>query len=211
MTLKLRNKTEINTLDVLSVDLDVVNGIHAICNTPMFAGQTIKPYYYGEHSCYIYDYIDNNFDELIERFSVDNTGRSDYRVSLLDLTKKQILLFSLMKYMAYPFLLTSIEKITNFKTNNSRILGAFHRGVGNCYDDYIKCKKLISYADKEVQKSIDFQYYNKDARYMFHNPVVVGKMFITRFNKVAPFSLYMLSQFEIDNQLLTYLPTIKMH
>lgn len=207
--LKLRNKNTI-TLDVLSVDIDIVNGISAVCNTPMFAAQTVKPYYYGEHSCHMNDYIKENFDELIEMFSKDKLGRPDSRISLLDLKKSEILLFSLMHYMAYPFLLASIENFESFHVNNSRLLGAFFRGVGFCYDDYLKCMKLIKYVDKQIKKDIDNEYYNKDAKYMYYEPLDVAQMFISRFNDVAPFSLYLLNQREVENHLLRYLPTIKM-
>jgi hypothetical protein len=218
MILKTRSKKKMHltSLDenVLDNGYEITDAIYAISLTPMFAGQTAKVYTYAEHSCHIFDYIKENMDELLTIMK----PKTNY--SLIDLTKKQILLYSLMHYMAYPFLLAKIETHGNFERNNSRILSGFLKSIGHEYRTfgreennpcYIKAEKVIKYAAEMVKKEVvDENYYNKDARYMYHEPCDVLPMFISRFNEVSDMKFYLLNK-SIQTDILNYhLQKIKM-
>ena len=57
MVVKTRSGSEIRLCNDCEVNYNITDGIHAICMTPMFAGQTSKFYSYAEHSCHMFDYI----------------------------------------------------------------------------------------------------------------------------------------------------------
>lgn len=213
----------INPLDVSETKLKIEDGIHGICNTAMFAGQTIKFYSYAEHSIHIHDYIVENFDELIEKFSVVRMGCGgspivSTQISLLDLKKSEILLYSLMHFMAYPFVFTSMQNLTTFTRTNSRILGAFLRGIGHSYKIvdseannpcYRKAKRLIEFVNAEAVKDVELEYNNKDAKYMYFEPCDVLEMYISRFNKVSPIKVFTLNKTAEHQNNTKHLPKIK--
>lgn len=220
MVVKTRSGSEIRLCNDCEVNYNITDGIHAICMTPMFAGQTSKFYSYAEHSCHIFDYITENLEEIFTELSKNNPEMSDTRKSIFDLSKKDIQLYSLISYMAHPFLFATIGNYTSFTRNRSHILSAFLRGIGHNYKVhggeennpcYYKAKGIIEYADKQITKEvIDENYYNKDARYMYYEPKDVVQMFISRFNQVAPFKLYLLNKSVATETLNYYLPKIKM-
>lgn len=220
MVLKTRSGSKVSLRSVNEDNYNITDGIHAICITPMFAGQTAKFYSYGEHCCHIFDLLSENFNEMISEISNNGQEVSDTRKSIFDLSKKDILLYALMSHMAEPFLLATIEIYTNYERNKSRILSAFLRGVGHDYKIrgnesnnpcYFKAIELIEYANKQIIKEVvDENYYNKDAKYMYYEPKDVVQMFISRFNKVAPFQLYLLNTSEAAATLNYYLPKIRM-
>lgn len=200
--------------NVLDNGYDITDGIYAITLTPMYAGQTAKFYSYAEHSCHVFDYIKENMDDLLIKM------KPKTNFSLIDLTKKEILLYSLMQYMAYPFLFAKIETHTNFERNNSRILSGFLRSVGHEYrvtgsgennPCYTKAEKLIKYADEQVRMEVvQENYYNKDARYMYYEPCDILPMYISRFNEASNMKFYLLNKSEQTNILNYHLQKIKM-
>lgn len=209
--------------NVLDYGYDITDGIYAICSTPMFAAQPARFYSYAEHSCHAFDYTKENFDEILTLFKPLKSKKFDGIVtnnSLTDLTKKEILLFILMNYIAYPFLFAKIETHTNFKKNNARVLSGFLKSIGYDYKIYgshennacfTKAENLISYVySKVTEEVIDENYYNKDARYMYYEPSDIIQMFISRFNEVAPFKLCLLNKSEATELLKYHLQRIKM-
>jgi hypothetical protein len=211
MILSLRNKQKINILNVVDKEIDVVNGIYAVCNQPMFAGQTVKFYSYAEHSCHIYDYINENFDELMEKFSKNVNGFHNPSAYILSLTKKSILLYSLLYNMPHPLLFPFMGnfKETSYGINIIRIRGAILRGLGHNKNDFNVALPLIEYVDKIMQKDLMDDYYNKDAKYMYHEPADVVLMFISRFNQCAPYQLYLLNKCETTQHLTRYVQAIR--
>ncbi len=92
MVVKTRSGSEIRLCNDCEVNYNITDGIHAICMTPMFAGQTSKFYSYAEHSCHMFDYITENLEEIFTELSKNNPEMSDTRKSIFDLSKKDILL-----------------------------------------------------------------------------------------------------------------------
>lgn len=69
MVVKTRSGSEIRLCNDCEVNYNITDGIHAICMTPMFAGQTSKFYSYAEHSCHMFDYITENLEEIFTELS----------------------------------------------------------------------------------------------------------------------------------------------
>lgn len=205
MILKTRTGDKMILMQKTSDAYNIIDGIYALSLTPMYAGQTIKFYSLGEHSCHIFDYVYNNWDPLIKRFT---EGRSP-KIKLLDLSRRSILLYCLFRYMAHPFMLVTVDRITQPKETNNRIISSFLRHIGHSYHDYMKADPIISYADEQIKDMVHANYSNRDAYGMYFDPTEVTGMIISRWNSVAPYGLYTLNKSEATTNIKFYLPKVK--
>ena len=83
--------------------------------------------------------------------------------------------------LLFPFM--GNFKETSYGINIIRIRGAILRGLGHNKNDFNVALPLIEYVDKIMQKDLMDDYYNKDAKYMYHEPADVVLMFIAGFNQ----------------------------
>lgn len=172
----------INPLNVQNGDISILDVVHSLPLLPMFGGQTRKFYSMAEHCANMYDYLDLYIDDLVVKFDRNANVDTD-TISISDIKKRHLRLFSLLYYAPYPFLINIAGGFKAWNYHYPRILAVIVQDIGLNYEHFKISKKLLDYVDNEVRTFIYDSFNSTGEKYLFVSPYKAQQYFISRFNK----------------------------